>query len=351
MPTTKNKNNKVSLSFAAIDKVWQDNIVSPTEYEVKGKDYIAWGDRNDYPQYLFSLYETSTTLQAIINQLTTYINGDDVTTTNPLFNEKVNGKDETLFDLVGQIALSLLTYQGFAVNITRNRYGKIAELNVYYSTEWGKKYGRIHAIKYPKDNPDGTEPNSIFYYKNTTYSTYPTPLYAAATIAAETEKLVNEYHINSIQNGFAGGLIVGLNNGIPEDEQKAEIERNFVEKFCSPKNGGRVVLVYSNGGDNAPTLSEVKTDDFSEKYKALIENSRQQLYQSFGVHPVLLGNVINNGTFNSEDFNESWKLFSRTKIRNYQRIIVQSLKKIGVEITIKPFTIDWQEQEKKEEVK
>lgn len=355
--TTNNKENKkVSLSFAAIDKVLVDNIVSNTEIEIKGKDYIMWGDQNNYPQYLFDLYNTSTTLRSVVNQVVDFVVGNKVTTTYPFQYGLVNKKGETIEDIVRQLAFSLLLYGGFALNVTKNRMNTPAELNVldfknvrsskdnkffYYSDNWGVKYGRINASKYPSYRPDSKDVNSILYFKNSPYTTYPQPVYGAATIAAEAEKAVGEYHLNAIQNGFAGGIILSLNNGIPSDEQKAEIEKNFVEKFCSPKNGGRTMIVYSNGGDNAPTLQEVKTEDFGEKYKALVDNSRQQIYTSFGVHPVLLGNVVNNGTFNSEDFNEAWKLYSRTRVKAWQNQIINTLKKIGVEITIMPFTIDW----------
>lgn len=353
-------NEKVSLSFAAIDKVLVNNIVENEEVEVKGKDFISWGKNNDYPNYLADLYNSSTTLRSVINQVADFISGNKVTTDYPVFSTQCNSKGETIEDVVHQIALSLLIYGGFVVNVTKNRYNQIAALNVldfknirsnkdntefYYSDSWGIKYGRAQANKYPRYTNDGNQANSILYYKNSYYTTYPNPVYGAATIAAEAEKAVGEYHLNAITNGFAGGIILSLNNGVPSDEQKAEIEENFVEKFCSYKNAGRAMIVYSNSGDNAPTLSEVKTDDFSEKYKALMDNSRQQIYTSFGVHPVLLGNVVNNGTFNSEDFNEAWKLYSRTRVRSWQRVIVTTLAKLGVKITIMPFTIDWTDEE------
>ena len=53
------KDNKVKISFAAIDPYIKENKVLPTQKEIRGQEYFAWGDDNKYPQYLYDLYNNS----------------------------------------------------------------------------------------------------------------------------------------------------------------------------------------------------------------------------------------------------------------------------------------------------
>lgn len=358
-------NGRVAISLAAIDKVVQDNIVKPTEKEINGKDFISFGDRNIYPQYLDGLYKGCTTLKTIVNRLTDYVVGDDVVCSYTPWENQVNSKGENMEDIVRQMAMSYAIYGGFYLNVVRNKIGGIAEIYVldfkkvrtnkentmfYYSEDWGTSYGRVKYTVYPKFDAEKKDVSSIYYYKNTYYNVYPEALYSASAIYCEIEKLIGEYHLNNIENGFASTVILGLNNGVPTDEVKEEIERDIEEKFCGSDNAGRIMITYSNARDNAPTVQQLNINDFSEKYKTLTERCNQQIHAAFSMHPVLVGNVINNGTFNSEDFNEAFKLFNKTVVKPIQKVICNSMKKImGQEIiTISQFNIDWTDDEKKE---
>ena len=43
----------------------------------------------------------------------------------------------------------------------------------------------------------------------------------------DIENKINEFHLNSISNGFSGSYIVNFNNGVPNDQIKDEIEDAF----------------------------------------------------------------------------------------------------------------------------
>ena len=73
------KDNKVLVSFSAIDPWLERNIVSPAETPVHGKDYVQWGDNNSYPDYLLELVKTVPTLRSIIQGTVDFIVGDDAT--------------------------------------------------------------------------------------------------------------------------------------------------------------------------------------------------------------------------------------------------------------------------------
>lgn len=369
----KQKNNdnpkKISVGFAAIDQYVTDNIVNPTEKTVNGQAFVQYGDKNAYPSYLFELYSKAATLKAVIEGTVDYILGDKVTCEQPFFKDKANNK-VLLEDFVRQIALDLLIYGGTAINVQRNYLGQVCALvNVdmrnirsdkdneffYYSDDFGKKsYGRSKYIKYPAfDIDDKATPNSIYFYKNQQFQTYPSPKWSSAVIAAELERDIDEYHLNNINNNFTGGYVVNMNNGIPTDEQQEEIVENFEEKFSGYQNAGRVVVAFNNDKDHQTTIEKIESEDWGEKYKALADRSRQQLLTAFKASPQLFGINLDNKGFAQEEYDNAFRLYNRTTVRPFQKTICRIFEEITGQqdvLKFKPFSIDWEDDENNEEI-
>jgi hypothetical protein len=132
-------------------------------------------------------------------------------------------------------------------------------------------------------------------------------------------------------------------NGIPSDEQKAEIEETMTEKFAGPSNAGRILINFANSKDNAATVQKLEIQDFGEKYDAAYKRSREQIYCAFQAIPALFGLMTESTGFNEQEFSESFKLYNRTVVRPIQRNISNTLDKIfGMDgsITITPYSID-----------
>lgn len=366
-----NKNNielkKNNLAFAALNPYLQDNKVENVEKEISGKDFIAWGTDNRYPNYLFSLYEDCATLQSIINGTSDFSCGNEITCNVQPFSKVVNKNDETISDIVQKIVSDYLIFGGFAIQVIRNANGDISELYwidfnkirsdrknevFFYSDEWDKSYGRVKYIKYPKFNIDDSNPTSIFYYKgNKTRGTYPVPLYNAAITSCELEKKINEFHLNEISNNFLTSKIINFNSGIPDDDLKNEIERNINEKFSGAENAGRILISFNNSKENETTVSDIAQDDFGERYDALHKRSREEIFTAFRATPALFGLMTESTGFNEQEFAESFKLYNRTAVKPIQKVIVDTFDKIfGVDgsITIEPFNLEYDSEQEVE---
>ena len=365
------KENKVLVSFSAIDPWLERNIVSPAETPVHGKDYVQWGDGNAYPDYLLELVKTVPTLRSIVQGTVDFIVGDDVSII-PLVPGwtpgQMNLRGDTITEQVEDIARDYETYGGFALQVIRAFDGSVAEVYYidlrflrmnkegdvfYYSEKWGER-GRRDAIVYPafradiagkwagmSDEERDRNASSILYVKTTHSQVYPLPVYAASVKACEIERLVDDYHLNSLCNGFASSLIVNFNNGQPTDEMKEEIESAFDEKFTGSGNAGRVMFSWNKSKDNATTFEVPPVTDFGEKYKALAENSRQKIFTAFRAYPNLFGLSTSTG-FNIEEFEQAFKLYNRTAVRPVQRMIADAYDRIygqpGV-LNIVPFSL------------
>ena len=339
--------SKIELS--AIDKYVQVTTPLPIEESVRGKDYIKWGNDNNYPAYLLSLYKECPTLQTLINGTVDYVVGDEVQFRDVNLQEPIE-------DFVKKVAFDLVVYGGFAIEVIRNLGGQVAELhhldvskvrsdgkgiNYYYADDWSK--WSVKAICLKAFDVNASEARSIYYYKKITASSvYPVPLYGAAVTACEIERSIDKFHLNSIHNGFSSNVIINLNGGIPEDEQKDEIERNINEKFAGPENAGRILVSYNDGAENATTIQRLDTDDFADRYSALVERCTSQMYQAFRGNALLFGATPTGTGFSTQEYSDTFALFNRTVVNPLQKAILRAFETIlGDKPVIIPFTINF----------
>lgn len=358
---------KDKISLSALNPVVIENIKKPTETKQRGKNYLNWGDDNKYPEYLLDLYNNVVTLQTIINGTCDFVCGDDLQINDVRFKNKVNKSGETILDIVRKLVRDKLTFGGCAVQVIRDMKGDVAELYAldfskirsnekndifYYSDDWGSWGAK--ALEYPKYAFGDQNPTSIFYDKgHLTRSVYPIPIYGAAIVSCETEKAINEFHLNNINNGFASNLIINFNNGEPNDDQKDEIERKLNEKFAGFQNAGRFLISYNDTKDNAVTIERLDDDEFDKKYQALAERTRTQIFSAFRAPSVLFGINPDQTGFNEVEFNEAFKLYNRTVVRPLQIELTDMFDKIlGVKgsIVIEPFRLTPKGEEEQVEV-
>lgn len=369
--TKQNNSTRSAFSFAAIDSYLETNIVSPVEKVLAGRDMVEWGTRNAYPDYLLDLYNNVPTLRSIINGNIDYVAGDDVTIMplqEEFTNQEMNRRGDTIREQVKDIAKDFEIYGGFALQVIRNLAGEVAEVYYidmrylrtnkegdvfYYSEKWGKS-SRTDMVVYPaflpkieweklSDEERNRHASSILFVKNIHTQVYPAPLYAASVKACEIERLIDEFHLSDINNHFVSSAIINFNNGDPGQEIKSEIERDFNEKFCGASNGGRVAFSWNPNKESATDIVEFKMEDFGERYKALSQHSRTQIFTSFRAIPLLFGLTSEANTgFSTEEFEQSFKLYNRTQIQPVQRMICDTYDKIygqrGV-LTIRPFSL------------
>ena len=369
--TEQNKPARARISFAAIDPYIDTNIILPVEKFVSAKDLMEWGTRNSYPDYLLDLYNNVPTLRAIINGNIDFIAGDDVSIqplTQHLPNGIMNNRGDHIREQIKDISKDYEIYGGFALQIIRNLIGEVAEVyyidmrflrtnkegNVFYYCEDWSKSVRKDVIVYPAFMPNlnwdalddearNRNASSILYVKNIHTQVYPAPLYAASIKACEIERLIDDFHLSDINNHFVSSAIINFNNGIPDDEVKEQIEREFTEKFCGASNGGRTAFSWNPNKESATDIVEFEVKDFGERYKTLSDHSRQQIFTAFRANPNLFGIPTEGNGFANEQYAESFKLYNRTQIKPVQRMIADAYDKIYGQpkvLTIVPFSMD-----------
>jgi hypothetical protein len=364
------ENKPMSVRFAAINRTIEESIVKPTEKVNTGSmDYVIWGNGNNYPDYLDMLYDEVPTLKTCINGLVDYVCGNDIVCKFPIFNGTKLNQRQSGSEVIRSIAEDEARYGGFAFQVIRSIDGTPAEvyympLNYvrtnkdrdvfFYSEDWGKKNVRKDRVLiYPAFDPTldwktmdeearKRHLSSILFVTNTSKHTYPSSVYSASVKACEMERRIDDFHLNALENNFAGNIIVNFNNGTPEDAVKDEIEKLFTEKFTGSSNAGRVGFSWNDSKENAMTIEQVAVEDFGEKYNSLEKRARQQIFTAFRANPNLFGIPTDNLGFSSEEYEASFKLFNRTMVQPIQKDIAEALEKIfGTEVvTFVPFNMD-----------
>lgn len=347
------------MAFAAINKKVEQNIPLPRESEDRGKNYIFWGDANDYPVFLYGLYNDCPTLQTIINTTTDYVVGNGVNCSrmaNP------NKKGQTWDELFTSLAADYINFGICYIQVIRNNRGEISEFYAldarfvrsdfknemfFYNEDFVKKYSRASkTIIYPKFVANAVEvPASVICIKTPhSRGVYGTPIWGSAIKSVVTEIEIDNFHLSEIENNFAGSAILNFPNGIPTDEEADEIEKNITEKFVGSDNAGRFLLNFCNGKDNAATIERLAADDFDKRYDSLAKKTQQQIFTAFGANPNLFGCASEGSTgFNSEEYEQSFKLYNRTRVRPIQNRLCDAFDRAFGEaksMTIAPFSIN-----------
>ena len=339
---------KDRLSFSAFEL---DRPAMPDAKEVvrSGYDYVSWGKDNKYPQDLYYLYENSAILQSVINGTADYVFGGGVISAFDVVNDKM----ETLEDVVKKCVFDLLIFGGFAVQLMYKGgkaeavywldFQKVRksedERKVYYCDEWGK-YNK-KCLEYNAWTPDTDKGTCIYYYKgHKTRGIYPVPTYVGALKSVKISTEISNFHLNNIVKGFASNAIISFNNGEPDDDTKARIEKDVKEKFCGTENAGSFLLLFNESKDNACEIAKIQDDKFDQKYEALSKSVKEDIFIAFRATPTLFGLPNENNGFSKQEYLESFELYNKTVVIPMQNDVERAFKSIGFVIKFKTFQLD-----------
>jgi hypothetical protein len=340
----------MSLEFIQLQ-----SYTAPSIIEQKNKDWVQYGDDNNYYQYLIDLYHGSPTNNACIKGIADQIYGKglEVTTTSRdlpgyiEFKRMFSGDDlrAVIMDLkmLGQASFQLIKSKDkkkyvqakhFPQQTLRpakcNDKGEIEKY--YYYPDWanikrGTQPTEIRAWGY-----DQSSNECILTIKPySTGSFYFAPVdYQGGTQYANLEAEISNFHINNIMNGLAPSMLINFNNGQPPAEVKDTVESQIKSKFGGSSNAGRFIISWNDGKDSAADITPVQLSDAHNQYQFLSSESMQKVMISHRVvSPLLLG--IKDGTGfgnNADELKSASILFDNVVIRPFQRLIIDAVTKV-----------------------
>jgi len=352
----RNRNKAKNVNIVAKDSVHVINLssyTSPQVVENPRKEYIEYGDDNQYFQYLIDRYNGSATNNAAINGISEMIYGRGLDASDSKEKPEAYEQMRTLFskECMKKVCYDykMMGHAAVKVIYTKDRTKVIEVEHIPIETLRAEKAtdGKVMAYYYhPKwkdikkdDEPkrisafgmskDGIEILYIRPYKAGFY--YYSPVdYQGGLQYAELEEEIGNYHINNIQNGLQPSMLINFNNGTPNKEQRDEIERAIYEKFSGSSNAGKFILAFNDSKELAATIEPVMIPDAYQQYEFLANESMTKVMVSHRiVSPMLVGIKDQTGLGNNaQELETASILMDNTVIRPMQVTIIDELQKI-----------------------
>lgn len=365
------KKNEIRLSVLDIEKKYS---VDYTEYvygsSANSDRPIGWGEDNSLPQLYLNCYSKSSTLKAAIMSQIDYVLGDDVIVNDSAasWKERVNRTGMTMRQFVAKVAFNYAVYGGFAIQVVYNKLGLPVEFfpldfgkcrisedgtKVFYNKKWGKWTSKYDVYdRFDPKNINKENPTQIYWFKGDfTSSIYPLPQYNGALYDILTEIECSKYALNTVSKGFSARYLIQFPEAANSltDEQKQGIEDAIKTKWTGADTDLNVMLYWRNGDGDADKIAvdKIETDDSHEKYMALKETARQNIFIAMRTSPLLCGLPVATA-FSTNEFKDAFQLYDKTVIEPIQDIIKEALSKVMLvekPITFKKFNIDFSREE------
>lgn len=331
------------------------SYTTPAVVEHKNKEWVEYGEDNNYYGYLIDLYYGSPTNNAAIKAISDMIYGDglEVVQADRHLNGYLDLKKVFHADCLRNAAMDLKMLGQCAIHLVKSKDKKKyvaayhwpvqtlrpercndeGEIEGYYfAADWtklkrGQKPKRFAAFGY--DNNDSECIMLIKPYSTGNYYFAPVD-YQGGTQYANLEIEIANYHINNIMNGLAPSMLINFNNGQPPAEVKDMIEAQIQTKFSGSSNAGKFILSFNDNADSKADITPVQLSDAHNQYQFLSGEASSKILISHRVtSPMLLGIKDNTGLGNNADeLKTASTLFDNTVIRPFQRLLLDGIKQI-----------------------
>jgi hypothetical protein len=336
-------NNKLtSVSF-------RKDFQKPEEEKDRSMGFVKWGKKNDYPFFLVDLYNGSAYHQGIIKNKTHYIAGGGIEIVNGLVQPFIDNRwsDFDMNEIAERLAFDQELFGGMAVKGTWNKEQtkvvmwehipldmirtSVDERTYYISDDWTalnqspEKTNLRILPAFDKDNRTGS---FILYYKEPhlkgrkELGVYPKPSYYGGITAIQTDVDISKFHMYELQNGFKSGTLINFPSGYPETtEELNRIKADVKGRSQSVEDAGEIILTFSNGKDETPTVLSLNGNNLDQRYLATEKSVQQNILVAHAITSPQLFGVRLEGSFNSAESMDLFNIFKATYVNSKQKRI------------------------------
>ncbi len=328
----------------------------PKAIEDKLKDYVAYGEDNDYFNFLIQQYLQSATNNAAIKSISDLIYGQglcidglekdstQVKELRKLINHRDLKKIILERKMLGMAAMQVIYSKAgnnrkvvgikhFPIHTLRpekmNSEGVIE--NYYYHPNWAEKSPSDTLKKIPTFG-NSKETVELFILKPyiSGYSYFSPVGYSGALPYCELENEISDYLLNEAKNSFSGTKVINFNNGVPSATERSAISNDVKQKLTGSK-GQKVIVAFNENADSKATVEDISLNDAPAHYEYLANEAMHKILVGHRVtSPMLLG--IKDGgnglASNSDEIMVASQLFNSTVIRNFQDEILDALEEV-----------------------
>jgi hypothetical protein len=310
-----------------------DQAQQPRFEEKKGKNYIEFGAKNNYPNYLIELYGESPKHGAIIKGKVNYIFGKGFEGVE----QKANSQGETWNQIMKRSILDDELQGGYYLQIIYNALGKIKDVfhiefqkvrvskdlqTFYVKNDWTASDFKEKAREYPAFNPNDPSGPQIFFVKqyNPKSDVYPLPSYFQGLNYIESDIQVSRHILGNAKHNFVATKLINFNNGLPQEEEQQEVEADLKRKFAN-HDGDRVVIAFNPSRENAVDIVDLGETSLTKEDFTNVNNLIQQ--EIFSCHqvtsPMLFGIKTEGQLGGRSEIRDAYQIFQNTYVNERQQ--------------------------------
>lgn len=310
----------------------------PTETEANGQElFVNWGDNNLYPNFLLELFKTVPLHQSIVSSKNDYLKGDGLV-------EKATGKpltvkisyNDTPEVFANKITFDYCIFGWFTVGVLYNRMGKAvavyhipanhvrsnrAKSKFWVCDEWSNTRGNIQS--YGAFKPGVNKELTPKVYTFTSYvpsanNVYPSIRYESAIINMVTERLINDFGKNNLEEGFSASHIISFFKGLPNSEA-GKLFTQKVKAAYSGTKGAKYLIDFNNPPTQQSPAAEVKvtaidSPDYSAKLDATHKINETNILTAHQAPSRALFGIEQAAGLNGNDLENAYTIFKKVFI-------------------------------------
>ncbi len=327
--------NLVILNFAEARQ--------PEYREKKGSGYIEFGERNDYPSYLLSLYNKSAKHNAIVRGKVNYIIGNGWATKEAdpaadAFIKKVNSFNESLNDLTRKVDIDIEVFGGAYMEVIWSEFGgQLTDINhidytkirsnkdntsFWYKQDWADRKEKEQVL--PAFSTTVRQGKQILYIKEYRpgLQTYSLPGYMGALNFIESDIEVSKHVLGNAQTGFSASKLITLPNGEPTPDEKRNIEKRFENRFTG-SDGKKFILSFVQNADRKPIVEDLGASDLTKEDFSRVDTMIQQnIFAGHQITTPSLFGISEPGKLGSRsEMRDGYEIFKNTYVNDKQQFL------------------------------
>ena len=323
---------------------------APQVVENTRDEWVSYGDKNDYYDFLIGRYKQSCTNNSVINNISRLIYGRGL---DAFDSSKKPNEYAMLRTLITPKALrgiaknfKMLGAGYFQVSYNKNhtkilkvdyintnlvRVGKCNDKgeidSFYFSNDWSD-IRRNEPVRY---SAYGTSKDNIeifcLKFDSVDMKYYSEPDYLGAIKYAILEEEIADFLVTDVQQSFSGQKVINFNNGVGTPETRQIIEKSVRQRLQGAK-GDKVIIAFNENKEMATTIDDIALTDAPEHYSYLATEAQSKLLNAHGVvSPMIVGITTENSGFssNADEIEMATKVFYNQSIVPFQEAILEAL--------------------------
>ena len=345
MSETKENTNVHIVELATYEK--------PTIKESSRFEWVSYGEKNDYYDWLIERYKNSTTNNSIINNTSKLAYGRGIHALDAHRRPKEFAQMKALFkpkDLKSIIKNTKMLGTGVFQCVFNKKHNKVVKVTAVKTKlvrpEKCNDEGEIEAYWYCDDWSDtrkyeprrvpkfGTSKEGIEFLvvgdDSVDLKYFHEVDYQACLPYCVLEEEIADYLINDTQNGFSGTKVVNYNNGIPSPEKQAEIAKKTKGQLTGAR-GEKLIVAFNDNKESSTTVDDIPLNDAPQHYEYLSRECQSKILNNHNVvSPMIVGITTENNGFssNSDEIETATTFYYNQSVKPLQDLILEAVEEI-----------------------